>query len=134
MSAQSDIETALVAMLDAAILELEATAGPLAPTAVEGAIRAASVRQVAGAANRLAYGQNEWIEQYAVTVWWPSTIDRADRLAEWDAFAAALLADQYLGDQVDGLEDASLSDVRWLETTDAHKVSIDATVITSRVE
>jgi hypothetical protein len=133
MSIQSATEDALVAMIQVSIPGLTAEAGPKTIPRVEGETRYALVRRVSGRATRLDYGQTEWVEAYGLTVFWAATIDRADMATEWEAFAADLLADQYLGAVIDGLQDAYLNETRWGEAQDSSLTTMTAVIETVRV-
>ncbi len=134
MSVQSDIEAALVAMLDGAISGLSSETGPRTPPQAEGVLRAAHVRKTRSAGTRLEFGQTEVTDQYALTVQWHVSIARKTVISEWEAFAAALLADQYLGGAVTGLVDAFLTETFWSEAHDANVRTQAAVIEVERVE
>ena len=134
MSVQGDIEAALVAMLKANISGLTAEAGPYTPPQTDGALRFASVRKTRSSGTRLEFGQTEISDHYALTITWRATITRATVVTEWETFAAALLADQYLGGAIAGLVDAFLTETLWGEAHDAAVRTMTAVVETERIE
>ena len=91
MSVIGDIEADLAGKLETAITGAgNVVSGPVSQPRAEGKPRSASVRVTVGNAQRLDFGQNNWSEAYAVTVWWhAATVSRATRHTEWEAFAAA---------------------------------------------
>lgn len=134
MSVQGDIESALETMIEGAISGLVAETGTRTQPEIEGDARAAIIRRTAGSGERLDYGQTRWSESFLVTVWWRSSVGRSTRIDEWEAFAAALLADQYLGGSIAGLEDAYLSETTWGEVSDGPFVTMVAEVTAVRIE
>jgi len=135
MSVESDLESALATMLGTYTVGLDhTTQGPKSQPSVEGSSRHAAVRALGSRGDRIVYGQSTWTDALAVTVWWRTTIDRTTRLDEWAAFRDALVADQYLGGNVVGLQDAYLVLETWGEAQDGAFVVMAAEIETERVE
>lgn len=136
MSIQGDIEADLAGKLETAIVGVgNAETGSLSQPKAEGRPRVAAVRATVGSSTRLAFGQNEWAEAYAVTVWWSRVaVNRATRADEWEAFAEALRLDSWLGGTIAGVYDAFLSDTSWGDAIDSPWVTMSAVVVVSRVE
>jgi len=135
VSVESQLETALGVMLEAnAVGYGNVTTGPVTIPEVEGSLRHASVRMLGSRGARLDYGQTEWTDSVAVTCYWRSTIDRSDRLTEWEAFRDALAADQDLDGNVEGLSDAYLVLEAWGEAKDGAYVVMAAEIETRRIE
>ena len=134
MSVQTDLESTLATMLGEYTVGLgNTTQGPKTQASVEGSERHASVRVLGARGDRLSYGQTSFSDSIAITVWWRESIDRATRFSEWDAFCNALIADQYLGGSVDGLQDAYLVLEAWGEAVDGAFVIMAAELETERV-
>ena len=134
MSIQGDIETRLTAVLEGAISGIAVTKGSATVPQLEGDARAATVRLVSGTSERLEFGQNRVTEDVAVSLFWRSTIARDTRLTEYEAFADAMLAEQYLGGSITGVEDSYISATLWNEAADAGYIVMVSTVTVVRVE
>ena len=134
MSVQAEIETAITVLIEGAILEIQTSTGPRTPPQVEGSVRFAAVRFVAGSGERLEFAQTAWTETYKLTLSWDAALDRGDVLDEWAAFASALLLDPLLGAAVEGWTDSYLSAVAWSESHDAQSRTMAADVTVERVE
>lgn len=136
MSIQAEIEADLAGKLDGAIVGTGNTiTGTTTQPKVEGKLRSASVYATVGQSTRLDFGQNDWTEAFAITVWWSKqSVDRDTRADEWAAFAEALRADATLGQAIAGVYDAYLSDTAWREASDSPWVTMQAVVLVSRIE
>lgn len=134
MSLQALAEAQIVSMLESNIGELSARSGAVPLSLIDGGGRHAAVRQVSASAERFAFAQSQWTEVYAVTIFWPATIDRADRITEWEAFRDALLADADLGAAVEGLIDAYASEYEWGDAADGSVSTLTASITTVRIE
>lgn len=134
MTVQADIETKLSTILSTAITGLVTHEGARSGPELEGHARRSTVRRARGESERLDHGQNEWTETYEIIVLWSPTIPRDDRIAEFAAFEAALLADQYLGGSISGLSDAWLSAFAFGEPIDAAAITCVADVTVLRIE
>jgi hypothetical protein len=132
MSIQGDIEAAIVAHLETEIVGAgNAITGSLTQPKVEGSARYAAVRRTTGAGARLEHGQVEWSETFAVTVWWSRSVTRATAIEEWEDFAEAILADQYLTTEV---TDAWVAATAWGDAADSPFLVMSAAIQTQRVE
>lgn len=135
MSVHDELEKAVISLLEAnGIGYGNVTQGPKTQPEVEGSELSASVRIVGARGERLRYGQTSFTDAILVTVWWRDSIGRADRIAQWELFRSALLADQYLGGAVVGLQDAYLARESWGEAKDGVFVIMAAEIETERIE
>ncbi len=139
MSVQEEIENALKAKVETAIPGIVIQTGPRTVPQLEGRVRTGTVRWESSEANRIEWGQNETVERYELFLLWPvdsEPLDRSDRMADWEAVAVAILADQYLetpGPSPDGVFDTYVAAVAFTEPHEG-RASLIATIEVRRVE
>lgn len=133
MSNQADIETAIASKLETSIVgHGNVYLGSISQPRVEGNERYASVRGTAGRARRLLFGQLDWVESYAVTIWWARSVTRSTAIDEWEAFEDLLRADQYLG--LSGVvRDSYLEAKQWYDP-EGQWLTMSASIDVSRIE
>lgn len=132
MSIQTDIETALGAMLETQIVAVGNVGyGSITQPRVEGNQRYAAVRLTSASGTREQFGQIRWTETYKLTIWWARTVTRATAITEWEAFEDAMRVDQYLA--LSSIRDAFLTAKAWADV-EGQWLTMSADVEVLRVE
>lgn len=137
MTIQGDIEAQIGAELEAAIVGAVIVLGPITTPRAEGSARVASVRRTTSTGARLEFAQTEWLEQFALTVFWDAaSISRATSQAEWEAFELSIAQSVGLGITATqrSIEEAWLAATQWGEAADGHFRTMSATLAVRRVE
>ncbi len=134
MSVQGDLETAVAGVATGAIAGLTSILGVRTLAQIEGDARTVMVRVASSSGSRLSFGQTEFTDQVEMTFIWPASVDRDTTITEFEAFTAALTADNKLSGSVLGLLDCWVSDWTRSDSFESAVTTIAATIETRRID